>query len=100
MAMHCPENCAAIGVYLDEVLGPDLDVVAAFASLSPDDVVRLHSARPYRVLLADWCMAQAVSPCPRSASELIPPGQSASQDRAIGASRYYPNSSALPGNPG
>ncbi len=32
-------------------LGPDLDAVAAFASLSPDEVVRLHSSRPYRVFM-------------------------------------------------
>jgi len=39
------------------------------------------SAGPYRVLLADWCMAQAVSLRLRPAGELIPPGQSTSQDR-------------------
>ena len=32
-------------------LGPDLEAVADFASLSPDEVVRLHSACPYRVFM-------------------------------------------------
>ncbi|HEX3702810.1 MAG TPA: 5-oxoprolinase subunit PxpB [Vicinamibacterales bacterium] len=32
-------------------LGPDLEAVAAFASLSPDDVVRLHSEGTYRVFM-------------------------------------------------
>jgi inhibitor of KinA len=32
-------------------LGPDLEAVANFASLSPDEVVRLHSASPYRVFM-------------------------------------------------
>jgi inhibitor of KinA len=32
-------------------LGPDLDAVASFAKLSADEVVRLHSARTYRVFM-------------------------------------------------
>jgi KipI family sensor histidine kinase inhibitor len=31
--------------------GPDLDDVAAFAGVSPEDVVRIHSARVYRVYM-------------------------------------------------
>jgi inhibitor of KinA len=32
-------------------LGPDLDAVASFARMSPDEVVRLHAAATYRVFM-------------------------------------------------
>jgi inhibitor of KinA len=41
----------AVPVCYDAEYGPDLPSVAAFAGVGPDEVIRLHSARTYRVFM-------------------------------------------------
>jgi inhibitor of KinA len=43
-----------VPVCYDRDLGPDLDDVAAFGSIAPADVVRLHHSREYRVYLVGF----------------------------------------------
>ncbi len=44
-------------------LGPDLDAVAAFARLAPDEVVRLHAAVTYRVFMLGFVAGFAYLGC-------------------------------------
>lgn len=49
-----PANVIDVPVCYDRELGPDLEDVAAFGACSIDQVIQLHSSRPYRVYMVGF----------------------------------------------